>query len=292
MTTPTTPISQGQLHRVLCGGALGLYKMAYREWGDPNNPNVLVCVHGLTRNSLDFERLAQSLSAKYRVIAPDVVGRGESDFLQNPMAYNTVTYAADMITLLAKLGVEQVDWLGTSMGGLIGMMLASQPKSPIRRLILDDVGPTLSLDALKRIAGYVGNPYEFADLETARRYARVVFAPFALQSEADWAWLCDSSFKPLPTGGYRFNYDQRIREPLQQTYIDKPVDLWVLYDAVQCPTLLIHGAQSDLLSAETAAEMTHRGPRALLKTVEGVGHAPMLMSEDQIALVRDFLESH
>jgi len=135
MTTPTTPTSQGQLHRVLCGGALGLYQMAYREWGDPNNPNVLVCVHGLTRNSLDFERLAQSLSAKYRVIAPDVVGRGECDFLQNPMAYNTVTYAADMITLLAKLGVEQVDWLGTSMGGLIGMMLASQPKIPPTMMI-------------------------------------------------------------------------------------------------------------------------------------------------------------
>lgn len=294
MTTPTTPIpnSQGQLHHVLCGGALGLYKMAYREWGDSANPNVLVCVHGLTRNSLDFERLAQSLSSRYRVIAPDVVGRGESDFLQNPMAYNTLTYAADMITLLAKLGAEKVDWLGTSMGGMIGMMLAGQSHSPIRRLILDDVGPTLSLEALKRIAGYVGNPYEIANLETAHRYARVVFAPFALPTEADWHWLCCSSFKPLPSGGYRFNYDKQIRQPLQATFIDKPIDLWPLYDAIQCPTLLIHGAQSDLLSAETAAEMTRRGPRAVLKTVEGVGHAPMLMSEDQIALVRDFLESH
>lgn len=283
--------SSGNLKKVLCGGALGLYHMAYREWGDPLNPNVLVCVHGLTRNSLDFDRLAQALSGKYRVIAPDVVGRGESDFLQNPMGYNTVTYAADMITLLAKLGVEQVAWLGTSMGGLIGMMLAGQPNSPISRLILDDVGPTLSLDALKRIAGYVGNPYEFKDIESARRYARVVFSPFALQTEADWESLCSSSFKPLPSGGFRFNYDKEIRQPLQQAYIDKPFDVWPLYDAVKCPTLLIHGELSDLLSAETAKEMTQRGPKATLKVVAGVGHAPMFMSQDQIALVSEFLES-
>lgn len=281
----------GTLHKVLCGGALGLYHMAYREWGDPQNPQVLVCVHGLTRNSLDFDCLAQALSGKYRVIAPDVVGRGESDFLQNPMGYNTLTYAADMVTLLAKLGVEQVAWLGTSMGGLIGMMLAGQPKSPINRLILDDVGPTLSLDALKRIAGYVGNPYEFKDMESARRYARVVFAPFALQTEADWESLCNSSFKPCPSGGFRFNYDKEIRQPLQQTYIDKPFDVWPLYDAVKCPTLLIHGELSDLLSAETAKEMTQRGPKATLKVVAGVGHAPMFMSEDQIDLVREFLET-
>ena len=291
MSAPNTQTTQSQLHHVLCGGAFGLYRMAYREWGDRNNPNTLVCVHGLTRNSLDFERLAQSLAGKYRVIAPDVVGRGESDFLPDPMGYNTITYAADLVTLLAKLGVEQVDWLGTSMGGLIGMMLAGQNNSPIRRLILDDVGPTLSLEALKRIAGYVGNPYEFSDLDSARRYARVIFAPFALKTEADWQWLCDSTFKPQPHGGVRFNYDQRISLPIQQSLLGKDVDLWPLYDRISCPTLLIHGALSDLLSVETAAEMTRRGPRALLKVVEGVGHAPMLMSEDQIALVRDFLES-
>lgn len=283
--------SSGNLKKVLCGGALGLYHMAYREWGDSQNPNVLVCVHGLTRNSLDFERLAIALSSKYRVIAPDVVGRGESDFLQNPMGYNTVTYAADMVTLLAKLGVEQVAWLGTSMGGLIGMMLAGQPNSPISRLILNDVGPILSLDALKRIAGYVGNPYEFADMDLASRYARLVFAPFGLQNEDEWASLVESSFKPISSGGVRFNYDKEIRQPLQQTYIDKPFDIWPLYDAIKCPTLLIHGALSDLLSAETATEMTQRGPKATLKVVAGVGHAPMFMSQDQIDLVTEFLES-
>ena len=290
MTTPTTPTSQGQLHRVLCGGALGLYQMAYREWGDPNNPNVLVCVHGLTRNSLDFERLAQSLSAKYRVIAPDVVGRGESDFLQNPMAYNTVTYAADMITLLAKLGVEQVDWLGTSMGGLIGMMLASQPKSPIRRLILDDVGPTLSLDALKRIVNYVSGPHQFADGDTARRYIKTIFAPFALTSEADWSELIDHTLKPTADGGVRFNYDPDIRKPLEVAVLGQEVDLWAFYDRIHCPTLLIRGEQSDLLSVETALEMSRRGPCATLATIAGVGHAPMFMSDDQIALVRGFLD--
>lgn len=284
-------MSQGSLHKVLCGGAFGLYHMAYREWGDPANPRVLLCVHGLTRNSLDFERMAQSLSSHYRVIAPDVVGRGESDSLVDPMGYNTVTYAADMITLIAHLNVPQVDWLGTSMGGMIAMLLAGQPNSPIRRLILNDVGPTLSLEALKRIVGYVGSPYEFADLETARRYVRLIFTPFALKTEADWDALIDSTLKPLPNGGYRFNYDKNISKPLQAALLGTDINLWPMYDRIQCPTLLLHGELSDLLSPTTALEMTQRGPCATLKTVAGVGHAPMLMSDDQIALVRDFLES-
>lgn len=284
-------MSQGSLHKVLCGGAFGLYHMAYREWGDPANPRVLLCVHGLTRNSLDFERMAQSLSSHYRVIAPDVVGRGESDSLVDPMGYNTVTYAADMITLIAHLNVPQVDWLGTSMGGMVAMLLAGQPNSPIRRLILNDVGPTLSLEALKRIVGYVGSPYEFADLETARRYVRLIFTPFALKTEADWDALIVSTLKPLPNGGYRFNYDKNISKPLQAALLGTDINLWPMYDRIQCPTLLLHGELSDLLSPTTALEMTQRGPRAVLKTVAGVGHAPMLMSDDQIALVRDFLES-
>lgn len=283
-------INNGTLHHVLCGGATGLYRMAYREWGAPDNPRVLVCVHGLTRNSLDFCRLAASLAQDYRVVAPDVVGRGESDFHPVPMAYSNLTYAADMVTLIARLNVGQVDWLGTSMGGLIGMLLAAQAKTPIRKLILNDVGTVLSVDALKRIAGYVGNPYEFADLETAQRYARVIFAPFALTSEEDWQALCDSTFKPLPSGAYRFNYDRQIGQPLQQALLGGAIDLWPLYDQIHCPTLLIRGEKSDLLSCDTATAMTQRGPRARLQTVPGVGHAPMLMDIAQIALVRNFLE--
>lgn len=281
----------GTLHSVLCGNAMGLYRMAYREWGAPDNPQVLVCVHGLTRNSLDFAKIAVALSGKYRVIAPDVVGRGESDFHPDPMAYNTLTYAADMLTLLARLNVPQVDWLGTSMGGMIGMILAAQNKTPIRRLMLNDVGPTLSLEALERIVNYVGTPYEFNDLETARRYVRTIFAPFALQSEADWNLLIDNTLKPTDSGGLRFNYDRNIRVPLEKALLGQEVDLWSLYDRIKCRTLLIHGEMSDLLSADTAADMVRRGPRALLKTVPGVGHAPMFMSDDQMNLVRDFLGS-
>lgn len=280
----------GTLHSVLCGGAAGFYRMAYREWGDPQNPRVLVCVHGLTRNSLDFCHIADALSSTYRVIAPDVVGRGESDFHPEPMAYNTLTYAADMVTLLARLNVETVDWLGTSMGGLIGMLLAGHPRSPIRCLILNDVGPILSKDALERIAGYVGNPYEFSDIETARRYARLIFTPFALPTEADWESLYESTFKATASGGCRFNYDRLIGQPLKQALLGGAVDLWPVYDRIQCPTLLVRGEQSDLLSVETATAMTQRGPRALLKTVAGVGHAPMFMSDDQIVIVRNFLE--
>lgn len=284
-------LSSGSLHSVLCGGAMGLYRMAYREWGDPANPRVLVCVHGLTRNSLDFTHIANALANEYRVVAPDVVGRGESDSHPEPMAYNTLTYAADMVTLLARLNVSAVDWLGTSMGGLIGMLLASQMNTPIRRLVLNDVGPTLSRDALQRIVNYVGASHEFADIEAARRYARVIFAPFALQSESDWELLMQHSFKPTVSGGLRFNYDPDIRKPLAQALLGPEVNLWPVYDRIKCPTLLVRGASSDLLSVETAVEMTRRGPQAVLKTVAGVGHAPMFMTDDQIALVRDFLSS-
>lgn len=284
-------LSGGTLHSVLCGGAMGLYRMAYREWGDPANPRALVCVHGLTRNSLDFTHIANALANEYRVVAPDVVGRGESDFHPEPMAYNTLTYAADMVTLVARLNVSAVDWLGTSMGGLIGMLLASQTNTPIRRLILNDVGPILSRDALQRIVNYVGASHEFADIEAARRYARVIFAPFALQSESDWELLMQHTFKPTVSGGLRFNYDPDIRKPLAQALLGPEVNLWPVYDRIKCPTLLVRGATSDLLSVETAAEMTRRGPQAMLKTVAGVGHAPMFMTNDQIALVRDFLSS-
>ena len=284
-------MDNGTLHHVLCGGAMGLYRMAYREWGDPHNPRVLLCVHGLTRNSLDFSYLARALSSTYRVVAPDVVGRGESDFHPEPMAYNTITYAADMMTLIARLNVASVDWLGTSMGGLIGMLLAGQPKTPIRRLILNDVGPTLTLEALKRIAGYVGNPYEFADLPTAQRYARIIFAPFALASDAEWQCLFESTFKPLPSGGVRFNYDARIGQPLQQALLGAAVDLWPVYERITCPTMLVRGSLSDLLTPETATEMTRRGPLAKLQQIDGVGHAPMFMNDDQVQIVRDFLES-
>lgn len=283
--------STGTLHSVLCGGATGLYRMAYREWGDPANPRVLVCVHGLTRNSLDFCHVANVLSATYRVIAPDVVGRGESEFHPEPMAYNNLTYAADMVTLIARLNVESVDWFGTSMGGLIGMLLANHARSPIRRLILNDVGPTLSVEALQRIAGYVGNPYEFTDPETAARYARVIFAPFALDSEVAWQSLVASTFKPMPDGGVRFNYDRLIGQPIKQALLGGAVDLWPLYDRIHCPTLLVRGGNSDLLSPEIALEMTQRGPRARLETIAGVGHAPMFMSDAQVAILRRFLDS-
>lgn len=287
----TNLVSEGRLGQVLCGGAAGLYRMAYREWGDVANPRVLVCVHGLTRNSRDFSVLATALSETYRVIAPDVAGRGESDFLADPMSYHVGTYVADMLVLLARLNVPQVDWLGTSMGGLIGMALASRPGTPIRRLILNDVGPTLSVAALKRIVNYVGDPYTFSNFETAQHYARQVFASFALPTEADWSYLVESSFKHLPSGEWRFNYDQNIRVPLAQALLGSEIDLWPVYEQIQCPTLLVHGALSDLLTAETAQAMTQRGPRATLATVAGVGHAPMFMSDDQIALVRDFLET-
>ena len=283
---------------VQCQTPEGAHNMVYQDWGDPSNPDVVICVHGLTRISDDFCELADALSDRYRVILPDVVGRGRSDWLQNPSRYAVPQYAMDMIALMGALGLSTVRWVGTSMGGLIGMALAALPQSPISRMVLNDVGATLSGDALARISRYLGTKTEFASYAEASAALRGVFAAFGPHSEAEWTLIVDRVLKPIPgTQGFRTHYDPAIAQPFREAYGSfgddqaPPADLllWDLYDAIRCPTLLIRGALSDLLSAETAAAMTQRGPRASLVTFEGVGHAPSLMHADQIQVVRDFL---
>lgn len=282
-------MNKGRLSKVLCGGALGLYHMAYRTWGDLENPNTLVCVHGLTRNSLDYVRLANSLSTEYLVVAPDVVGRGESDYAVNPALYTPINYAADMITLLAHINREEVSWLGTSMGGIIGMLLASQKNSPILKLILDDVAPVMSADALRRIVTYVGAPYEFSSYQEASDYAKRVFRYFGLKTDEEWAELISHTFKPCEKG-WRFDYDPNIKVPLEAALTDQDIDMWPVYNNIKAKTLLIRGGISDLVSADIAEQMSIRGPQAEVKIVPEVGHAPMFMDEFQISLVKDFLK--
>jgi pimeloyl-ACP methyl ester carboxylesterase len=274
---------------VLCASPAGLHRIAYREWGDARNRDVLVCVHGLTRSGRDFDELARALHAQFRIVCPDVAGRGESDRLADPKHYTWAQYVADMVTLIARLDVDAVSWLGTSMGGLVGMALAAQPGSPIRRLVLNDAAPVIAKAALERIATYVGQELRFASFEDAEKYVRTISAPFGPHSDAHWRFLTETWVRRAEDGSFRPHYDTRIAEAYRATMPEKDLELWHLYDAVRCPALLVRGEQSDLVSRQTAAEMARRGPQAKVVEIRGVGHAPTLLQPDQIALVRDFL---
>ncbi|MDX9884506.1 alpha/beta hydrolase [Thauera sp.] len=276
---------------VQCMGPHGLHRMAYTEWGDPDNPRVLVCVHGLTRNGRDFDDLARALADEYRVVCPDVVGRGRSDWLDVKADYGFPVYVNDMVTLIARLNVDEVHWVGTSMGGIIGMVLASQPRTPITRLVLNDVGPVITSASLQRIAQYVGRAPEFPDLAAAEAWIREVGAPFGALTDAQWRHLTTYSVCPLEgeEGGFAMVYDPGLGDVFRAAPILEDIDLWPVYEAVRCPTLALRGADSDLLEPATLSAMAARGPHARTVEFAGVGHAPMLMDPAQIAVVRDFL---
>jgi pimeloyl-ACP methyl ester carboxylesterase len=274
---------------VQCASPKGLHKIGYLEWGDPRNERVLVCVHGLTRCARDFDALAAALSDKYRVVCPDIAGRGASDWLADPMLYQIPQYVADMVTLVARLDVPSVDWLGTSMGGLIGMALAAQKNTPVARLVINDAGPVVSKVAIERIASYVGMAPAFPDFAAGEKYIRSVIVNFGPHSDAEWRFLAEVVLRKNPDGTYRVHYDPKIAIPFRATIPEKDMELWPMWDAIKCPTLVIRGAESDLLSKETVAKMAGRGPNAKVVEVPGVGHAPTLMHDDQIKIVRDFL---
>ena len=275
--------------QVQCITPSGLHQVAYTEWGDPGNRKLLVCVHGLSRCGRDFDALARALAGDYRVVCPDMPGRGLSGWLKNPMEYQVQTYVADVVTLLARLDADCVHWVGTSMGGLIGMTLASLPETPLQKLVLNDVGPVITAASLARIGAYLGMAPQFADFATAVQYIRAVSATFGEHSDAEWAILTEHVTRRQPDGSYRMHYDPAIAVPFKQAVTDKDIELWPYYDAIKCPTLVIRGALSDLLKRETMQEMAGRGPRAQTVEIPGVGHAPTLMHADQIAIVRDFL---
>lgn len=273
---------------VQCLGPQALHNMVYTEWGDPKNHRVLVCVHGLTRNGRDFDFLAQAMQEEYRVICPDMVGRGRSDWLRASEEYGFPQYLSDMMTLIARLDVDTVDWVGTSMGGLMGMMLAAKPDSPIKRLVLNDVGPVITGVSLRRIGEYVGHGHSFADFREAEAYMRQTCAPFGPLSDADWRHLTRYSVR---VGADRLwlCYDPAIGEPFRKDFVAADMNLWPIYDEIRCPTLVVRGEESDLLTRETAQEMTGRGPKAKLVEIPGVGHAPMFLDDAQVAVAREFL---
>ena len=284
-----------RLHHVQCLGVRGLHRMAYWEWGDPSNPRVVVCVHGLSRQGRDFDTLAQDLCGDYRVVCPDVVGRGQSDWLEDPMGYAVPNYVADMVTLLARLNAQQVDWVGTSMGGLIGLGVAGLARSPLRRLILNDVGPTLQPLALARIGTYLGQPVTYASLDQAADALWAISQGFGPHTREQWLALTRPQIKPDGHGAWIPHYDPAIAVPFRAITPDLvkagEAMLWHTYDALRLPTLLLRGVESDLLTRETAQAMTQRGPKARLVEFAGVGHAPMLVQGDQRAVVQEFLRS-
>lgn len=285
-------MTEPRLSSVQCLDSRGLHRMAYWEWGDAANPRVLVCVHGLTRQGRDFDALARDLAPDYRVVSPDVVGRGRSDWLQDPGGYAIPAYVADMVTLIARLGVPVVDWVGTSMGGLIGIALAGLAQAPLRRLVLNDVGPSIEPEAMRRIGGYVGQPAHWKTVDEAADALWTISQGFGPHTREQWLALTRPQL--VPDGdGYKPHYDPAIALPVRAITPEIAAAgealLWQSYDRITAPTLLLRGADSDLLSPATARAMTQRGPRARLHEWPGVGHAPMLVQPEQRALVREFL---
>lgn len=283
---------QPRLQHVQCLDTRGLHRMAYWEWGDPANRRVLVCAHGLSRQGRDFDTLARALCDTWRVVSVDVVGRGRSDWLADPAGYNIPAYVADMVTLLARLDAETVDWVGTSMGGLIGLGLAALPQSPLRRLVMNDVGPTVEPASLQRIGNYLGQPARWATEDEAADALWAISQGFGPHTREQWIELTRPQLKP-DGDGFQPRYDPGIAVPFKAITpeIAKAGEamLWQAYDSLRLPVLLLRGADSDLLSRDTAQAMTQRGPKARLVEFAGVGHAPTLVAPDQVAAVADFL---
>jgi pimeloyl-ACP methyl ester carboxylesterase len=266
----------------------GLHRVAYTEWGLPDAARTAICVHGLTRNGRDFDTLAGKLAeVGWRVVCPDIAGRGKSDWLPKAESYGFPQYLADMTALIARLDVEQVDWIGTSMGGLIGMMFAAPGNTPLRSLVVNDIGPYIAKAPLQDIAEYVGQNPVFEDYAGAEAYIRETHAGFGDLTDAQWKHLTETSFAE-GEDGWHLIYDPQIGEAFRAGFTGE-VDLWPVWDRIACPTLVLRGRDSTVLSSQTAAGMARRGPKAKVETIAGCGHAPALMEDSQIALIVDFL---
>ena len=296
-------MTEPSLNYVLCPDASGGHRMAYWQWGNPEAGHVVVCVHGLTRQGRDFDVLAQALCQRggdtLRVVCPDVAGRGQSDWLKDPQGYQIPNYAADMLALLAHLQPTKLDWLGTSMGGLIGIVLAGQPELPlpvpVRRLVLNDVGPVLEWRALQRIGAYLGQTGRFNSVQEAADALWALASSFGPHTPAQWLALSTPMLKPLGdgSGAFTLHYDPALAQLFGAVTPESAAQaealLWQLYDHITARTLLIRGQESDLLSAQTALAMMARGPKARLLEFAGVGHAPTFIADDQVQAVVSFL---
>ena len=289
--SPPAVQHQGDTFFVRCTNGDGSHRMAYHAWGNPSNPKVLLCVHGLTRRGSDFNTLAQAMSKDYYVVCPDVVGRGDSDRLHNPMMYAVPQYVADIASLVKQLGVTQVDWFGTSMGGLIGMVYASMPNSPIRRMLINDVGPRIEPEAIKRLGSYVGQTFSFANRADALERLNAICASFGEHTPQEWE-IYNGPMLIQKNGLWEMHYDPDISVPFASV---NPImakagemAMWHAFKQIHIPMLIVRGGNSDLLSAKTVAEMCKVNPYARSIEIPNVGHAPAFVKAEQIALAKEF----
>ena len=289
--TPAMPLTAAEprRHHFSSLSPHGFHRVVYFEWGDARNPRVAICVHGVGRNGRDFDVLGEALAPTHRVLAVDMPGRGESEWLADPNDYVFPTYLTTLVALIARSGAEKVDWVGTSMGGLLGMIVAAQPGSLIERLVVNDVGPAIEPAAIERIRSYFGLDPTFATYAEIEQYIRTVSAPFGRLTDTQWEHVTRSNVRQRPDGRWRLAYDPGIAIPFRASAA--PPDLWGVWDAIRCPTLVLRGEQSDLLSAATAAQMATRGPMPAVLEIAGVGHAPMLLSAAQVEPVTRFLRA-
>ena len=268
----------------------GLHHLSYSDWGDQDNPHVLVCAHGLTRNKHDFDLLASRLAPQRRVICFDLPGRGNSDWLTNKLAYDYNQYVIDAMIILSRIGVKQVDWLGTSMGGILGLLISASNKTPIKRLILNDVGPLIPKQALIRIADYVGQQPSFDNTDQLEEYMREIYAGFGNLSDEQWQHILKYGQRHLDNGHFTLNYDPG----LSQAFNKKPqedINLWPIWQSIKQPTLIIRGEHSDLLSSTTVEEMLQSNTKAQQVVIPDAGHAPALMSENEFNIIDQWLNS-
>jgi len=260
----------------------------YVEWGAANRETVIAW-HGLARTGRDMDDIAAHLATRYRVICPDTIGRGLSQWSPAPEEeYCLAFYARLAVSLAAQLKLDTFHWLGTSMGGALGIHLAADAmKGRIRRMVLNDIGPKLGEAAVERIRSYAGSPPRFERVSELEQYFRTVYQPFGWLSNAQWRRLVETSTRRLPDGKVTPHYDPNM--VMQFVHHEHDYDQWDAYDTVDVPTLCLRGESSDLLLAETAEEMRKRGPRAVVVTIAGCGHAPALNVPDQLTLVERFL---
>ncbi len=290
----TAPENAYSRHYVLGLGFHGFHRISYLEWGasrSANTKRTLFCVHGLTRNARDFDFFAKAMCDRYRIVCPDVVGRGDSDHLISEEGYNYLQYNADMNAVLARLNVSEVDWIGTSMGGIIGMVLASVPQSPIRRLVVNDIGPEVSREALLSIAQYIGKSDTFETLNDVETHLRKIYSEFAPMSDDDWHQMAKYSSRRTRTGRWRLKVDSRVGDAYRDsiTYFD--VDMWETWEKITCPVLVLRGKNSSFLTEEVAEKMLSCGPSTTLVEFEDTGHTPTLRNDEQVQTIADWLDS-
>ena len=269
--------------------AHGFHRVVCYEWGAPDNASVVVCVHGIGRNGRDFDVLGEALAPTHRVLAIDMPGRGASEWLRDPMDYVAPVYLGTLTALIAASGADTVAWVGTSMGALLGIIAAAQPDTPVARLVVNDAGPVIEPAALARIGQYFGTDPSFATYAELEAYVRTVSATFGPLTDAQWDHVVRTNARQRPDGSWGVGYDPAIALPFRAQ--PAGANLWPLWDAIRCPTLVLRGERSDLLSRETAQAMSERGPRPRVVEIAGVGHAPTLLPCDQVDIVVEFLRS-